>query len=117
MNHDLMLDNGLQANLEAERMVLAGAVSFGHMSDLRELLSAADWSLEKHRLIWEAACTLHDSGSAVDRVSLAEELMRRGRIEAVDGFSYLASLEEGMPRIPNIDGYVRIVKDKAFMRR
>jgi len=37
--------------------------------------------------------------------------MRRGQLESVDGFSYVASLDEGLPRIPNIDGIRKSLVD------
>jgi len=43
--------------------------------------------------------------------------MKRGQLESVDGVSYLVSLDDGLPQLSNLDGYVRIVKDKALLRR
>jgi replicative DNA helicase len=43
--------------------------------------------------------------------------MKQGQIESVDGFSYLVSLDEGLPALSNLDSYVRIVKDKATLRK
>src|SRR5208283_2333360 len=40
-----------------------------------------------------------------------------GELETCDGLSYLVSLDDGLPQIPNVDSYVRIVKDKALLRR
>src|SRR5262249_29560 len=45
------------------------------------------------------------------------ELLRFNELEACDGLSYLVSLDDGLPKIPNIDSYLRIVKDKATLRR
>jgi replicative DNA helicase len=38
-------------------------------------------------------------------------------LEACDGLSYLVSLDDGLPRIPNVDAYIRMVKDKSVLRR
>ena len=35
----------------------------------------------------------------------------------MDGFSYLVSLDEGLPELSNLDSYIRIVKDKATLRK
>jgi replicative DNA helicase len=43
--------------------------------------------------------------------------MKFNELEACDGLSYLVSLDDGLPQIPNIDGYIHIVKDKAVLRR
>ncbi len=42
--------------------------------------------------------------------------MRNNQLESVDGLSYLVSLDDGLPKISNLDGYIRIVKDKALLR-
>jgi replicative DNA helicase len=53
----------------------------------------------------------------VDIVTLAHELARYKEVEAVGGVAYLASLTEGLPRRPVIEEYIRIVKDKALLRK
>jgi replicative DNA helicase len=37
--------------------------------------------------------------------------------ESVDGIAYLASLDDGLPLIPNIASYIGIVKEKSARRR
>jgi replicative DNA helicase len=80
-------------------------------------LAAEDFSLEKHRRIFSRMNDLYERGERIDRITLAEELMRQGQLESVDGFSYVVSLDDGMPKLSNLDGYVRIVKDKALLRK
>src|ERR1039457_7208051 len=55
--------------------------------------------------------------SSPNFVTIANELMKFGELEACDGLSYLVSLDDGLPRIPNLDSYIRIVKDKSVLRR
>ncbi len=59
---------------------------------------------------------LHDRGEQIDPVTLAEELKRRRELSACDGLTYLNSLDDGLPQIPHVGGYIRIVKDKAVRR-
>jgi replicative DNA helicase len=60
---------------------------------------------------------LYDRGEKIDRVTLANELGKQGQLESVDGFSYLVSLDEGLPTLSNLDSYIRIVKDKSTLRQ
>jgi len=115
---DLALDKGLPANVEAERMIL-GAVLLDEAAFVQVAgsLDPEDFSLEKHRRIFARMADLHACGARIDRVALANELMKRGQLESVDGVSYLVSLDDGLPQLSNLDGYVRIVKDKALLRR
>jgi replicative DNA helicase len=80
-------------------------------------LEGDDFSLEKHRRIFKRMGELYERGEKIDRVTIANELMKFGELEACDGVSYLVTLDDGLPRIPNLDSYIRIVKDKSVLRR
>src|SRR5579862_8321910 len=113
---DLTFERGLPANLDAERFVL-GSVLLNQdvYFQVAGVVEPEDFSLEKHRRIFARMKELYDRGERIDRVTLANELMKRGQIESVDGFSYLVSLDEGLPALNNLDSYIRIVKDKATL--
>jgi replicative DNA helicase len=115
---DLLEEMGLPANLEAERFVLGSILLRDEVYvQVAPVLRADDFSLEKHRRIYASMKELSEHGKRIDRVTLAEELNRTEQLESVDGLSYLVSLDEGMPEIPNIDGYVNIVREKSTLRK
>ena len=114
----LALEKGLPCNLDAERFVLGSIL----MDDSQFVpaagaLEADDFSLEKHRRIFQRMANLSERGERIDRVTVANELLRYNELESCDGLSYLVSLDDGLPRIFNLDSYVRIVKDKSILRR
>src|ERR1700680_2018623 len=115
---DLAFAKGLPANLDAERFVL-GSVLLNETAYLQVAgaISAEDFSLEKHRRIFSRMKDLYERGEKIDRVTVADELMKQGQLESVDGLTYLVSLDDGLPEIANIDSYLRIVKDKSTLRR
>jgi replicative DNA helicase len=115
---DISFDRPLPDNLDAERFVL-GAIMSDESSFLSVAgtLSADDFSLEKHKRIFLRMSDLHERGEKIDRVTLANELMKHGQLQSVDGLSYLVSLDDGLPQIHNLEGYVTIVKEKALLRR
>jgi replicative DNA helicase len=115
---DLTFERGLPANVDAERFVL-GSILLNQDTyfQVAGAIEPEDFSLEKHRRIFARMKDLYDRGEKIDRVTLANELMKQGQIESVDGFSYLVSLDEGLPALSNLDSYVRIVKDKATLRK
>jgi replicative DNA helicase len=76
-----------------------------------------DFSLEKHRVIYRRICDLQDRSENIDRVTLANELMKHGELQSVVGLSYLVSLDDGLPQIHNLDSYVSIIKEKSLLRR
>jgi hypothetical protein len=107
----------LPANIDAERFVLgsvlAGTVEF---AAVRHSLAANDFSLKKHRRIYSSILDLDARGEPIERVTIAEELKRRNQLDSVGGLSYLVTLDDGLPQIPNIDAYVGIVKKMAALR-
>jgi replicative DNA helicase len=113
-----LLEKGLPANLDAERFVLGSILLDDSMFvQAAGALEADDFSLEKHRRIFRRMSELQDRGEKIDRITIANELMKFNELEACDGLTYLVSLDDGLPHIPNLDSYIRIVKDKAILRR
>ena len=112
------LEKGLPTNVEAERLVL-GSILIDHALYIQAAgtLESDDFSLEKHRRIFARMGEVHERGERIDRITVANELMRRNELEACDGLAYLVSLDDGLPQIVNIESYIRIVKDKAILRR
>ena len=115
---DTALDHPLPDNIDAERFVL-GAIMSTETAFLQVAgtLSEDDFSLEKHRRIFLRMIDLHERGEKIDRVTLANELMKHGQLQSVDGLSYLVSLDDGLPQLHNLDSYVGIVKEKSLLRR
>ena len=115
---DALMEKGLPANIDAEKFILGSVLlddsRFGEIAGgLRE----DDFALEKHRRIFARMSELHTRGEPIDRVTLANELLRYDELESVDGVTYLVSLDDGLPQIAHLDSYVRIVRDKASLRR
>ncbi|HYL74717.1 MAG TPA: replicative DNA helicase [Bryobacteraceae bacterium] len=115
---DIALEKGLPVNLDAERFVL-GAILMDDALYIQVAgtLEADDFSLEKHRRIFLRMGELYGRSERIDRVTVANELLKQNQLESVDGLTYLVSLDEGLPALSNLDSYVRIVKDKATLRR
>jgi len=106
------------ANKEAERSIL-GAILLSQgvqWQDAAATLSPDDFFLDSHRRIFLRLGELARSSQPADLVTLAEELTRHRELEAVGGVTYLASLTDNLPRLANIEHYVRIVKDYAAKR-
>ena len=69
-----------------------------------------------HRRIYGRVTTLAESGRPIDYVTLTEELSRNKELDAIGGVAYLTSLTDGLPRVSNIEHYIKIVRDKALLR-
>ena len=111
-------EKGLPTNVDAERFVLGSILLDDSLYvQAAGTLEPDDFSLEKHRRIFKRMGELQDRGERIDRITVANELMKFNELEACDGLTYLVSLDDGLPQIPNLDSYIRIVKDKAVLRR
>src|ERR1017187_7208866 len=108
----------LPTNVDAERFVL-GSILLDDTLYVQAagVLEPDDFSLEKHRTIWKRMGSLSRRGEKIERITIANELMKIGALESCDGLTYLGSLDDGLPQIPNLDSYIRIVKDKSTLRR
>lgn len=112
------LQKGLPANIDAERFILGSVLlDDSRFIEIAGVLTNDDFALEKHRRIFTRMSELHARNERIDRVTIANELLRYNELESVDGLSYLISLDDGLPRISNLDSYVKIIRDKATLRR
>ena len=116
MNHDTEI-RPLPSNVYVERMILGSILLNDQQFVDCAGLAVDDFSLQKHRTIWRRMLDLDAAGKKIDHVTLAEELMRRGELESVDGLSYLVETEEGLPELFNLPSYAGIVREKAKARR
>src|ERR1700735_2170107 len=114
----LALQKGMPSNLDVERLVLGAVLLDDRMFvSVAAVLTPQDFSLEKHRRIFRRMVERQARGERIDRVTVANELLRHHELESCDGLSYLVSMDDGLPHILNLDAYIRIVKDKAVLRQ
>jgi replicative DNA helicase len=115
---DITLEKGLPSNLDAERFVL-GSILLDDSAFIAVagMLAPADFCLETHRRIFGRMMDLNARGEKIDRVTLANELIKHGQLESCGGLTYVVSLDDGLPQLSNLDSYVRIVRDKSILRR
>jgi replicative DNA helicase len=114
---DVTQEKTLPHNLEAERTVLGAVlVDNAAFSSAAEVLTREDFYRESHRRIFEAMAVLAERSQPIDLVTLKNELLRGGALEAAGGAAYLGSLLDGVPRITNVEHWSRIIKERAVLR-
>nr|MCR5352791.1 replicative DNA helicase [Clostridiales bacterium] len=106
-------------SMEAEQSVLGAIIIDPEI--LREVaasLRADDFYLEQHVRIYEAMRDIFvRSDVHLDAVTLLEELTKNGTYDEAGGKSYITLLAKTVPSVSNINDYVKIIKDKAVLRR
>jgi hypothetical protein len=110
---------GMPASPEVERFVL-GCILLDAQKVFPQVslqLQPDDFSREDHRRIYQRMCDLYIREEAIDRITVYQELERHKEAKQIGGLSYLVSLDDGLPALPNIDSYVRILKQKSSLRK
>jgi replicative DNA helicase len=104
-------------NVEAERAVLGALqVDPSTLYLVRDFLRSGDFYVERHQWIYEAMCVLVDGHSAVDQVTLCDELERHERLAELGGAAYLTKLVNATPTALNVEHYAHIVERTARSR-
>ena len=105
-------------NEEAERSAL-GAVMLNKeaLLDVTEEVKPEDFYNESHREIFDAIMNLYRENTAVDMLTVCEELNRRKALDMVGGRAYIATLTAEVPSTANAGEYAKIVYEKAMLRR
>lgn len=105
-------------NEEAERSVLGAAMLNKEvLFDILEEVKEDDFYNESHKEIFRAIWELYRKNSAVDMLTVCEELKSRHSLDMVGGRAYIGTLTAGVPATANGREYAKIVAEKAIMRQ
>ena len=105
-------------NIDAEQSVLGSMfLSKKALSHSLELLSPEMFYLDSHSKIFECIKALESNNQVVDLTTVAEELNKRDWLKSVGNIEYLTEIIESVPSAANVDQYIKIVEDKAILRR
>ena len=113
-----LIDRVPPHNHEAEQSVL-GAIFLDPQAlvTASEILVPEDFYRIAHQKIFQTMLDLSDKGSAIDVVTVTEELSARKELEDVGGLSYLMELANAVPTAANVSYYAKIVEEKSILRR
>ena len=75
-----------------------------------------DFYRDAHRAIYAAILELFERGEPADLVTMTDRLGQTGKLEALGGATYLASLPNTVPTALNAEHYAAIVAEKATLR-
>lgn len=113
-----LLGKSLPYSMEAERAVL-GALLLNDqkIDEVVEIVTAEDFYVPAHRLIFTAMQTLVGARQRVDLITLQDELDKMGELNNIGGVSYLVSLQEDIPAVGLLTQHAGLVKEKATLRQ
>ena len=108
------IERPVPQNPEAERSVLGAILLDNHMLDVAlDKLKPEDFFQDNHQRIFARIIELSEEHQAIDLVTLVNRLQRNGELEAVGGAAYISQLEDGVPRISNVDHYAHDCEGKG----
>ena len=118
MPSNIGIERPLPHYLTAERTLL-GCVLLNNENlntAVEKGLHSEDFFLPEHRNVFEAMLYLDEQRIPIDTVTLAEALVRTGKLESSGGHAYISALPDGIPRGMNTEHYARIIREKAVLR-
>jgi replicative DNA helicase len=105
-------------DIEAEESVVGSLlINSDSIHQIATFLKPDDFYREKNRWAYEACFSLYERSEAIDQVTVAHELERQARLEAIGGAAYLSHLVSIVPTSLHIEHYAQIVHRTSVMRR
>jgi replicative DNA helicase len=105
-------------SLEAEMAVLGSMlIEKQAIERAADILKEHQFYTTAHKTIFNAIKHLYDKNSAVDLLTVTEELKKRKKLSAVGGETYLSELLEKVSTAAHVEHYSQIVHDKAILRQ
>jgi replicative DNA helicase len=103
---------------DAEEAVIGSLLIDGaSIFQVADFLQPSDFYFEQNQWLYEASLALYQRDEAVNQVTLAQELSRKGRLETVGGAARLSYLISVCPTSLDIEHYARIVYRLSVMRQ
>ncbi len=113
-----MPDKTIPHNIDAEQSVLGSMfLTKKALQKALEGLSSEDFYLDSHSKIFECIKAIDDKKIPVDLTTVTEELNNRNWLEQVGNVDYIAEMVNNVPTTANIDEYIKIVSEKALLRK
>ncbi len=102
--------------IEVEKHIL-GAIFLDRdaLDEVSRVLTPADFYLERHTVIFQAAMALQAKHSQCDLITIRQEMTRQGTFEIV-GDGYLMEISSEVVSSANAHQHAEIVKEKAISR-
>ncbi len=103
---------------DAEEAVIGSLLIDGTaIFQIADFLQVPDFYYEQNQWLYEACRSLYERDEAINQITVAQELSRRGRLESCGGAAHLSYLISICPTSLDIEHYARIVYRLSVMRQ
>lgn len=105
-------------NIEAEQSVLGAMfLSKYALQKCVESLDTTQFFLDSHAKIFNVISDLSEKGTPIDMTTVTAELDKRKQLNQIGGVEYIAEITNLVPSAANVDEYIKIVTEKATLRK
>lgn len=106
-------------NIQVEESLLGAMLLSRHAVDdvIEAGVAIADFYKPSHQYIFEAMSAIRATSTAIDAVTVADELRRSGHLDEIGGIEALLELQLATPAISNAKRYAKIIIETAILRR
>src|SRR5574344_1502946 len=113
-----MAEKVLPHNIDAEKSVLGSMfLSKYALQKSMENLTSDSFFLDKNGKIFETISSLAESSVPIDITTVTAELDKKRILKEVGDVEYLTEIVDYVPTAANIDEYIKIVEEKAILRK
>lgn len=104
-------------NIEAEQAVLgAMLIKKEAVIEAMEILRPEDFYRDAHRVVFEAIMAVFRNDSAVDMITVTEQLKKSDLLDKAGGVAGVTALANAVPTAANVVYHAKIVREKAELR-
>ena len=113
-----MQEKTIPHSIEAEQAVLGSMFLTKYaLQKGIESLNENLFYLDSHSKIFTVIRDLAEENKPIDIMTVSEELNKRKWLNTIGGIEYLTTVARSVPTAANIDEYIKIVEEKAILRR
>ena len=106
--HDIEAEQAILGSMLTDKDAVIAAL---------EVLKEDSFYREDNKLIFNAITNLYSRNEPIDIITVKAELVELGALDRVGGLEYLVELPERVPTTANVERYIKIVDEKAMLRR
>ncbi len=105
-------------DVDAEEAVVGSLlVDNSVMPEVFMTLKPADFFTSQCKWIYETCCTIYENHVNITQITVAHELLSKGKLEEIGGAAYLSQLVAQCPTSVFVGDYARVVKDCSVNRQ
>ena len=113
-----MAEKVIPHNIEAEQSVIGSMFLTKYALERAvESLTADQFYKDAHGKIFNSIKSLSEGGKPIDITTVSNDLDSKKELKQIGGLEYLLEITDLVPTAANIDEYIKIVEEKAILRR